>query len=57
MNRCRHCPTIVADSEDLCPACAIELAYRIMAAEPDPVTIPYGIWFAPIFTFPPEDDA
>lgn len=37
MNKCRQCPATIEAPEDLCPPCAIEHAYRIMAAEPEPV--------------------
>jgi hypothetical protein len=37
IERCRQCPAPVEPRENLCPPHAIELAYRIMAAFPEPV--------------------
>lgn len=36
--KCRVCPNLTEDDGDLCPPCSVELAYRIMAAEPNPST-------------------
>lgn len=36
MTRCRQCPAPVEPGEDLCGPCSIELAHRIMNAEPEP---------------------
>ena len=48
MKQCCQCPTPVeGPNEDLCTACAVELAYRIMAAEPEPVMPPCDVCGAP----------
>lgn len=36
MNKCRQCSAPVQPLDDLCGACTMERAYRIMAAEPEP---------------------
>lgn len=34
--KCRQCSAPVDEVSDLCAPCSVELAYRIMNAEPDP---------------------
>ncbi len=50
MNRCHQCPATVEPGEDLCPPCAMELAHRIMAAEPEPTMRKCAVCKAP-FSF------
>jgi predicted amidophosphoribosyltransferase len=38
-DRCRQCPATVEPGDDLCPPCSVELAHRVMNAEPDPQTL------------------
>ena len=46
-DRCRQCPATVEPGADLCPACGIELAHRVMAAEPEPQTLKCKVCKAP----------
>ena len=47
IDKCRQCPATAEPKTDLCIHCQIELAYRVMAAEPDPCTIKCAVCKAP----------
>jgi ribosomal protein L40E len=44
---CRQCPATVEPGADLCPPCGIELAHRIMAADPEPQMLKCKVCKAP----------
>lgn len=41
--KCRQCPEEIEADEELCPACEIELACRVLAADPRTETTPCGV--------------
>ena len=47
MTHCRQCPAPAEPKMELCVHCSIELSHRVMAAEPDPCTIPCAICQTP----------
>jgi hypothetical protein len=47
MKKCRQCTDRTEDDSELCAACAVELAHRILAATPNPEKMTCGVCRAP----------
>ena len=48
MSKCTQCSQPAEPGKDVCIHCSIELVHRIMAAEPEPATIPCAVCESPI---------